>query len=279
MRITNKQNLPAPLVRAVTYSDRQRGESEFTVTELVQPPRIGALRLKHDAELEEDASDRLWMLIGSAAHEVLRRSAPDCDMVEQRLKSNVENGSVSGQTDLIDSDIVDYKLCSIYVVKDGVKPEWEAQINCYRWLAMKNGHQPEAQYIIAIFRDWSLSESKRNSDYPQSQVMVLPVKIWTYEFTEGWISGRIARHKAARAGQLPDCTPEETWERPAKWAVKKKGAARATKLYDNELDAATHAAGSGLELEFRPGERPRCENYCPVSEFCDQYKKWKGQLL
>lgn len=279
MRITNNQNLPAPLVRAVSYSDRQRGDAEFTVTELVQPPRIGALMQQHWDDLEEDASDRLWMLMGSAAHEVLRRSA-ESGIVEKRLSADLGGCKISGQVDLIDQDIIDYKLCSLWAAKDGVKPEWEAQVNCYRWLAIRNGIVPNKQFIIAIFRDWSLAESKRNSDYPKHQVLVMPVTVWSMDVTEEWVTGRINAHTAARKGNLPECTAEEMWERPAVWAVKKKGGVRAVKLHHSEEFARLHAAeDSKLEVEFRPGQRPRCENYCAVSEFCDQYKKWKGQLL
>jgi hypothetical protein len=28
-------------------------------------------------------------------------------------------------------------------------------------------------------------------------------------------------------------------------------------------------------MEVREGERTRCEKYCEVSQYCDQYKKYK----
>ena len=30
-----------------------------------------------------------------------------------------------------------------------------------------------------------------------------------------------------------------------------------------------------LAIEFRKGERTRCEGYCAVSEYCDQFNGWR----
>ena len=45
MKITNKQNLPESLVRAVSYSDYDRGDADISVTGLLNPPRIAVLDL------------------------------------------------------------------------------------------------------------------------------------------------------------------------------------------------------------------------------------------
>jgi hypothetical protein len=124
-----------------------------------------------------------------------------------------------------------------------------------------------------------LPESKRgNGDYPKHQVQVFDLPLWTFGNVEAWLSMRILLHRAARI-TLPECDSKETWERPEKWAVKKKGAQRATKLYDSKADATMHAMKDGLELEHRPGERPRCEHYCAVSEWCEQFKAWEKNAM
>lgn len=277
MKITNHSGLPAPIVRAVTYSDRDRGYCDYTITELISPPRIVALKRNHADDIEEDASDRIWALFGSAAHEVLRRAAGGDDLAESRFFAGIGNKIVSGQVDYspITHDIYDYKMTSVWAVKDGVKPEWKAQVNCYAHLMYRNGlPAPSKLEIIALLRDWSKHEAKRSPDYPQQAVIVLPVEMWTPETTEAWIMKRIAVHEAAKA-ELPECTSEEMWERPEKWAVKKKGAARATKLFDNEMDAMSFQVNNGkpgyYEVEHRPGERVRCASYCAVSQFCSQW--------
>jgi hypothetical protein len=48
------------------------------------------------------------------------------------------------------------------------------------------------------------------------------------EERDAYIRQRIALHSACdfameTDGELPDCTPEEMWEKPTVWAIKKKG--------------------------------------------------------
>jgi len=63
MRILNKYNLPEPLVKAVTWDNKPR--KGFSVTDLIQPPRITQLTRRHFDEIEVDASERIWVLLGS----------------------------------------------------------------------------------------------------------------------------------------------------------------------------------------------------------------------
>lgn len=282
MKITNKFGLPEPLVRAVKYSNYDNGGADFSVTELVKPPRIAALEVKHDAELEEDASERLWLLMGSAGHEVLRRSS-EGGIVEERCVAEIAGKKVSGQIDyaVVDKEIIDYKFVSLWAVKDGVKPEWVAQLNSYKWLAEQYGIEVKSLKIVGILRDWSKPEASRDKSYPQSQVVVLDVRIWKKEEVEAWLRGRIMQHVAARSGVLPNCTADEVWERPEKYAVMKKGNVRASRVLDTKFEAGEWVASQShpqvYTVEIRPAERPRCENYCSVSEFCEQFKQWKGQ--
>lgn len=282
MRITNKQNLPAPLVKAVSHDDYNKGDAHYSVTELIKPPRIAALEKKHWNELEEDAADRLWLLMGKAGHEVLRRSS-DGGIVEERCIIEIDDYKVSGQLDyaVVEQSIIDYKFTSIWAVKDGMKPEWEQQLNLYKYMAEQYGVAVKELKIIAILRDWNINEAKRNPELPQAQVVVMPARIWPKEAVESWLRRRIALHENARSGVLPNCTPEEMWERPERYAVMKKGNKKASRVLDSKLEAgqwmASQPSPSQFEIEVRPAERPRCENYCSVSDFCEVYKQWKGQ--
>ncbi len=280
MKITNKWGLPEPLVRAVSFSNYDRGESDYTVTELVGPPRIAALKRIHDDDIVEDASELLYRLLGSAGHEVLRRASSD-GIVEERCTVEISGKKVSGQMDYAvpEKALIDYKFVSLWAILEGVKPEWEQQLNCYKFLGNQYGVEINDLKIIAILRDWSKAEAARKPDLPQGQVVVLPVRIWPNDVIERWIINRIKLHEEARFGLLPLCTAEEMWERPEKYAVKKKGNIRATKVLDTKDEAIRDLVtrGPGYEVEVRPAERPRCENYCSVSEFCEQFKTWKGQ--
>lgn len=280
MKITNNFNLPEPLVRAITNDNYNKGGADYSVTELVKPPRIAALERLHWENLEEDASDRLWLLMGKAGHEVLRKSSAG-GIVEERCVVELDGKKVSGQLDYAIElkAIWDYKFTSVYAVKDGVKPEWEQQLNCYKYMAEQYGVVVNELKIIAIFRDWSVNEARRNPEFPQSQVQVLPVRIWAKDAVEFWMRRRIKLHEEASKGVLPMCTPEEVWERPEKFAVMKKGAVRATKLHEVMDEAWKDATGRGTAytVERRPAERPRCESYCSVSDHCLQFKEWKAR--
>ena len=275
MKITNHYGLPTPLVRAVTSHKYDKGGADYSVTELIKPPRIVALEKLHWNELEEDASDRLWALMGSAGHEVLRRSS-EGGIVEERCVIEVDGKKVSGQLDyaVADEAIIDYKFTSVWAVKDGVKIEWEQQLNCYKYMAEQYGVNVKELKIIAILRDWNINEAKRNPELPQAQVVVLPARIWPKEAVENWLRRRIALHENARSGVLPDCTPEEMWTRPSKFAIKKPGNKRASKLCDS-YDEAVKLRAPNQIIEQRPEQRVRCDNYCPVSSVCSQYAEFK----
>ncbi len=282
MILTNHQSLPEPLVQAITWSDRDREGCDFTITELLRPPRIAQLEREHADEITEDASDRIWMLLGSAGHEVLRRSADKKRIVEERAIVEVIVGGikykVGGQIDYAESDkcIWDFKFTSVYAAKEGTKPEWDQQLNCYRWMAAQYGIEIHHMQIVCIYRDWSKSKASREPDYPQSGVRTFGIPKWTDESVLEFIKWRILVHQDAKR-ELPLCSPEETWEKPEVWAVKKnRSSARALKLFTNEQSSKIYAedVGAGF-IEYRPGERPRCESYCRCAPFCDQWKQFK----
>jgi hypothetical protein len=280
VKIINDANLPEPLFNAIQYSDRDRGESDYTVTELIEPPRIGALKLRHKDEIVENASDRIWALIGSVGHEILARGSKG-QIVEKRLFAELDGYKISGQCDLLEEGIVDYKFTSVWAVKKGLRPEWEQQLNCYAWLAHRNSIPVPSLKIIAILRDWNINEAKRNPDMPQSQVVVFPVQMWGTGVVEDWMRIRIALHENAREGVLPECSAAEMWEHPEKYAVMKRGNVKASRVLDTKLEAgqwmASQPKPQDFTIEVRLGERPRCQSYCSVSEFCSVYKQWKGQ--
>ena len=60
--ITNKYGLPSSLYNALA-NDPYVGGGDISITRLIAPPRIVALRKRHEAEIVEDASDRIWSLL------------------------------------------------------------------------------------------------------------------------------------------------------------------------------------------------------------------------
>ncbi len=285
MTLTNKLNLPEPIVKAVSNDPYDKGKSDYTATGLLSPPRAKALIKANWNKIEEDVSDRIWPLMGQIGHLILER-AGDPNIIERRFFAKVATFTVSAQADLIvtgdTATLTDYKFCSVWTVKDGVKTEWTQQANIIRYLASEDDNPVTINKanIIAIFRDWSKPKAQREKDYPQSQVRVLPVELWSLEKTAEFIRNRIAAHKTAESW-LPLCTDDERWRSPEKFALMKKGNKRAIKLYDTEAQAdaslPTGITKNNYFVEHRAGESKRCENYCAAAPFCEQFQAEKQQ--
>jgi hypothetical protein len=92
---------------------------------------------------------------------------------------------------------------------------------------------------------------------------------------ETYIQLRLKAHGDAQH-VLPLCSPEERWERPAKFALTKVGNKRATSLHDTreEAQAAQDAiiaeTGKNYLVETRPAEAIRCQQYCSARPVCVQ---------
>ena len=279
MRLTNRYNLPLPIVRAIENDPRDVGDSEITVTGLVGPPRIAALARQHAANLEEDVSEHLWRLVGSGIHEILARNREHTAIVEKRLFMKVLGWLISGQLDTLrvsDEELSDWKTTSVYHVKNGCPDEWTQQLNLYVELLVANGYpEPKKISTHAILRDWSKREALRDSTYPGVQWATFEVPLWSKVERRAYLESRVQAHQIARVA-LPDCTAEERWERPAKWAVMKPPRDRAVKLFDshrmaedwrvNQLDA------SKMVVQERKGQAIRCESYCVAAPFCSQWQ-------
>lgn len=278
MKLTNRLNLPQPLVDAVKNDTYSRGEAAISVTSLLKPPRQLALETEHFDEIEEDASDRMWSLMGQVVHGILER-ADKTGIAERRLFVEVEGWKVSGQMDrYIDGVLQDYKVVTVYKFKDGGVPEeYEQQLNIYACLLRLNGHPVTGLQIVGILRDWSKLEARRDPEYPQTQVVVRDVPLWEPERAYQFMRERVILHQQARV-KLPMCSDTDRWAKAPKFALMKVGGKRAVKLYDSEAEARAHASidPKNLRVEVRPGESVRCAAYCAVAKFCTQYQQEKA---
>lgn len=308
-RVTNVLNLPDAIVQAVANDDYSRGSSDITVTELIDPPRKVALTRQHEAEIVEDASDRIYALMGQAIHNVLER-ANVADSVEERLYTTVLGWNVGGKYDhlaLTDDRefgriLSDYKSVSVWEIVHGLKPERIQQLNILGWLARLNGYRVDRLEAVCIIRDWSKPEARRRpEDYPQRQVMRYFVPTWTDEKTAAFVEERVRLHQDARE-RLPECSNEDRWYKGTKYAVIKgktvKGEfvpqKRAARVLDSLDDAMQWARDNGLvstaqfgdiqtealegaTIQTRVGEHTRCEHYCSVASWCSQFAQLKAQ--
>lgn len=292
MRLTNRLGLPEAIVRALMVDEYDRGAANISVTGLTSPPRLVALREAHDDELTEDVSDLIFALLGKAVHKILEVADADNPgtITEKRyfmrLLGTLGEWVVSGQMDSIELEadasggvvIKDWKTAKVAEMKFGVKVEREQQLNVYKVLLELAGYNVIGLQDIFILRDWSKVQAAKQptsvptltgtpmvSDYPDSQVVVHDVRMWSHEEAGKYIMGRLAVHQQAQAAYnkalryertgigdgtefslmpqdvLPECDDEERWARPASFAAIKHGAKVASRLFDTEAEAEAYA--------------------------------------
>ena len=253
---------------------RPRRPKRISVTELITPPQLRALTLKHWDDLQEDASDRIWAAVGTLMHTMLEKHGDISDhLSEQFLETEVDGYTVTGVADLYHASgrVTDYKFVSVWTAINGIKTEWEQQLNLYAELFRRSGFEVNKLEIVALFRDWSKSRAN-DADYPQSQVKVFDVPLWQqYEASE-FLDERVRLHKEAEQGSYPDCTSQERWERPTQYAIMKEGRKSAVRLFDDRemAEAALSMLPKNHSLVKRTGQSIRCESYCAAAPFCRQ---------
>jgi acid stress-induced BolA-like protein IbaG/YrbA len=292
MKITNKFNVPETLVALATRDYYTKGKSDYSVTEIISPPRIQRLRREHFEEIEQDVSDMLWMLLGTALHVVAERSEVSGHTNEERLSVGVDGIILSGAIDLQKDEadgitITDYKFTSAWALMND-KPEWEQQQNIYKYLVERVKKKPvKALKICAFIRDWSRRDAQNKADYPQAPIQVIDIPMWTFDRTEHFIKERVEMHRDSKVNadwgdELPLCSEEERWVRQTTYAVKKEGRKTAIRVFDtqDEADALLKEMPEKDKgfIEIRKGEAVRCTgNFCGVSQWCSQFQNQKEQ--
>jgi hypothetical protein len=279
MVITNKMNLPEALVNAVT-TRRHNNPGRLSATTLLNGIKQIVLTDRHWDELSDDVSDRFWAIFGTAVHALLEHEG-EHDFAEEFMSYDKDGVTVTGRIDnynMKTATVTDYKTASVWKVKFQDFHDWYKQGMIYAWLLTKNGFKVERCQFIAILKDHSKADAKRDHQYPQGPLYV-------YEFTvtpdalaeiEAFIVEKLAKYKENREiadDDIPPCSPEERWEKPTKYAVKKEGRKTAVRVLDFQDDAEKMAAnlGKGHYVEVRPGESVRCQGYCVCCEYCDFY--------
>ncbi len=281
MKITNKHNVPAPLVTLASREYYSKGASQYSVTELMSPPRVRRLREQYDHAIEQDVSDMLWSMLGSALHVVMERGQTPGFITEERLFYEVDGVTISGAIDLQEETpfgiiITDYKFTSAWAVMQQ-KQEWVEQLNIYRFLVEKvKGKKVVGLRICALVRDFSRHETKEG--YPKAPIEMVDIDVWSLEKTEAYIRDRLALHRISKVDrdlgdELAPCSNEERWTSETVYAVKREGRKTAIRVLKNEEEAKEMAEKEKGYVETRFGEPRRCTgNFCGVAEWCKQYQ-------
>lgn len=274
MNLTNLLGLPDAFVAAVK-NDPYTGGGDISVTKLIDSPQRRVLYGKYKDFVVEDVSDRVWALMGQAVHTVLERAGTSA-LVEERLFMDVNGWKLSGQFDRLhvaDKTIQDWKVTSTYKAEGD--DSWTKQLNILRMLAIKNGHDIERLQVVAIFRDWQRSKAERDPNYPQSNVKIIELPVWSDEQAMQYITDRVSMHQAAVKGEQVLCSDDERWYAGSTFALMKDGNKRATKVADTKEELGEPA--KGFFIEERKGGYRRCEGYCEVAPFCPQLAREREQ--
>ena len=268
---TNVHGVEEAIAEAVRH-DTYRLRGDVSVTGLIRPPQMAYLEYAHADGITEDVSDGMWRLLGSAVHVVLDRAKVSNVLQEEPLTVEIGGWTVSGTPDLWrePADLLDYKVTSVWSFLLGDKPEWEQQLNAYAALYRRHNFPVERLTIAAILRDWQKSRTHEDN-YPPIPFMEVHPRLWASEQAEEWLAQRVHIHQLARQGDYPPCTAGERWARPNSWAaMKNKESKRATRVFDDPTDARMWAQPKGYVIEHRPGKNVRCEDWCSVSQWCEQ---------
>jgi hypothetical protein len=281
MIITNKMNLPEALVKAVT-TRRHNNPGRLSATTLLNGMKQIVLTDRHWDQLEDDVSDRFWAIFGTAVHALLEDEG-EHDFTEEFMSFDMDGITVTGRIDnynMKTATVTDYKTASVWKVKFGDFRDWYRQGMIYSWLLIKNGFKAERCQFIAILKDHSKTDARRDAGYPQGPLYVyeFPVTAQALDEIEAFIMAKVADYKRnmdLADDDIPPCSPEERWEKPTKYAVKKEGRKTAVRVLDSESEAQKMVSDleKGHYVETRPGESVRCQGYCSCCEFCNFYRE------
>lgn len=282
MKITNNLNLPESFVK-MAESDYQYKSKQYSVTSLLKGIRETILERRYHNEIEQDVSDMIWLLFGTAVHSILdHQEEGEDEFKEEYLIIDIGDYKLSGRFDLYNAKtktVTDYKTCSVWKMIYGDFEDWRKQLLLYAYMLRQIGLPVSQGEVVAILKDHSKGQAKVKKNYPE-----LPVKKVTFNFTDIdyeetdlWIKEKF--NEIALAEQMPDdelpiCTLEQRFNDGDKFAVMKKGRKTALRVLDSmeKAEQWMEKNSKGDFIETRKGEDKKCKDYCRVNKFCSYYQ-------
>lgn len=286
MKITNVHHMPDMLVRAVEKEYVYR-DKRYSITSLLEPQRIIALKRRYNDRIEQDITDCIFMLLGTKTHfELENIELKKNEYVEDHLEHTFENGyTLSGIIDHYDDIYLDdYKTCKAFsLIFKSDYDKWKKQLQMGSYLAYKkDGKWRKKGRIIALIKDWNKLEAQTKSDYPKYPCQVIKFNLGTPQQVEKMILKKfdiVIKLEQMKDEELPLCTAEERFNKGTTWAVKKIKNKKASKVHVSEEEAKQHLENleksypGEYEIEKRDGQNLRCECYCSVNRFCPYYQE------
>jgi hypothetical protein len=268
MKITNKLNLPQAIVEVAMKNNEDYvfNPNSFGVTTLLKPIREIILSRKYRDNIEQDVSEMINLLFGSAFHKMFEELQEKDVLKEQKVSYEVlDNMFLSGIYDRYNTKtftIEDYKTSS---VNKNDFSDYKMQGLMYAYLLRKNGLYVENIKFYVFYKD-----------YKQYMKDKLPIEVleWQVHSSELQDIERIIKEKFKALkdnhnvddDKLPMCSDKERWYSGEKYAIMKHGSSKAIKVFDNEQEAKDY--GIGDYIEKRSGINLKCEKYCSARKFC-----------
>ena len=297
MSSENKYNLPDVFIRAIQTNKYTKGDADFSVTEIIDSPRIARMRSLYEGIVEKDYYDSIYPLLGTAIHSILEDNKSEDEISEERLFINVDGKVLSGQIDLQVKDgscynVYDFKTTSAVSLSYNPKGkrEWENQLNCYATLVEEATDRKVNDIgVWAVLRDWSKVNAQKRKNYPNAPVVLIRLPLWDKQERIDYVKSRVLEHSMVQDIDneflLPDCTKEERWGSDKTFAVfnyTKTGTrrTRATRVLESMGEAESFAINNGgqYSIEERMGRNSRCESWCEFSDHCSQYSRMNEEV-
>lgn len=273
----------------------------YSVTTLISPPRVARLEKRYGAEVEPDIQRDMPSLYGTAVHNYMEACLRKYDMVddvnyelERLLFTNINDRMITGRFDVLANrkHMFDFKTCKSWkLIFDPDMKEWHEQQNIYAFILLREQKiEIDTINVIALYQDWQEGQALRSSQYPQSQMIEYELEKWDPRITEEFLRERLYLHKQCEDlpdEELPECTPEERWERfpdgrTEQYALMKDkkaksampGSLKCETMKDIvELARSKKTTGESY-IEVRHAQRKRCEKYCSINKWCNHYQDY-----
>jgi len=296
-RIVNGHNAPHAFIEFCEDDHYDAGRSDYSATTLINEPKIVRLEKDYPELVVDDPFENPFKFLSSNWHEMLSAYQKGPTINEERIFTEIVrpipetrpvviSGAMDVQT-ITDStspdykkDVVigDYKMTSVYALKDVTK--FEQQLNIYAYLTEKEkpSYRVTGLEIYAFLRDWKISMSEKLRDYPATPGITIELELWTYEERERFIEDRIELHENAKR-ELPDCSEEGRWPAGKLYRVFSLNDSHRSKTFSLKRDANKFIASLDpvdalmTEVQTTHETYRRCKSYCYFSSICDQWKE------
>lgn len=304
LELTNKTNLPEPIfeVFGILYNSHPKPmDSKYYTTELLKSPKEVILNREHYGEKIDDVQEVMAAIFGTAVHSGIENKLKELypDIVEQRWEAPLEVETdfgtmpvlISGAIDLLwmtqdgNYHIIDWKSTTstkVDMERDGREDSWKKQGYIYAWLLEKNtGVRPVDIIMCALKKDVKGKPDFSDPKTWMADPVVFPTTDREFEKTlldeyRGKLKDIL--HHAISNEEPRQCTAEERWQKPPKFAVKLPKNDKATRKFDTVAEAQNFIMekgwiGKGYQILEIPSEPTNCCYWCNGRNWCEQGKK------